>query len=404
MLFQFGDHALDPERRELHRGLELIPVEPQVFDLLVHLIRNRDRVISKDELIETVWGGRIVSEATIDSRVKAARQVVGDSGVAQRIIRTSPRKGVRFIADVREQAGPVESGRASGGHETAALPLPDKPSLAMAQAATPSPPDRRTENAPDFTMVVLPFANLGGNPNENYLAEAITEDLTTDLSCLPGAFVIARQSAEAYKGKSVNVRKIGEELSVRFVVEGSVRKLGDVLRVTARLISTESNAQIWAGRFDQNAQDIGVGQEEIVSRLRAVLGIQMVDAESVRSMRERPDHPNASDLILRGVSALRKAADPLQLGRAAELLEQALLLDAQSVRAMCALATGLIDRYVVPEYSDRGNEALLERAASLVSAAVAIEPDSARVLFAQAALQRARGRWAEALASLSASR
>jgi adenylate cyclase len=289
--------------------------------------------------------------------------------------------------------------RSVGKEQKPLLALPDKPSLAEAQVALPSPPNLRIENAPALSLAVLPFANLGGNPNEDYLAEAITEDLTIDLSCIPDALVIARHSAAAFKDKLVNVRQVGEELGVRYVVEGSVRKLGDVLRVTARLISTEADTQMWAGRFDQNVKDIGIGQEEIVSRLRAVLGVQMVDAESVRSMRERPDNPDASDLILRGASAVRKTSDPSQLSRVAELFEQALHLDPRSVRAMCALVSGLIDRYVIPDYPDRGNEAFLERAASLVSAAVAIEPDSGRVLFALASLQRAQGRWAEALAT-----
>src|ERR671910_392233 len=107
MYFQFGDHALDVERRELRRGATLIAVEPQVFDLLVYLLRNRDRVVSKDDLIAAVWHGRVVSESTLTSRINAARRAVGDSGEEQRLIRTAARKGIRFVADVREGAEPA---------------------------------------------------------------------------------------------------------------------------------------------------------------------------------------------------------------------------------------------------------------------------------------------------------
>ena len=259
-------------------------------------------------------------------------------------------------------------------------------------------PDLSIAKAPRLSLVVLPFANLSGNGNEDYLAEAITEDLTTDLSYLQGALVIARHSAATYKGKPVDVRRIGEELGVRYVVEGSVRKLGEMLRVNVQLISTETNAHVWAGRFDQNVRELGIGQEEIVSRLRAVLGIQVLDAESARGARERPDNPDASDLLFRGLSAWRKASTPSEWAQAAALFEQTLHLDPFSVRALCHLAGNLVDRFVIPEYNTRGNENLIERAAKLVSAAEAIEPDSERVLPLRGGLLRAQGNLPEAIA------
>ena len=246
---------------------------------------------------------------------------------------------------------------------------------------------------------MLPFTNLSGNENECCLTETITEDLTTDLSYLPGALVIARHSAATYKGKPVDVRRVGEELGVRYVVEGSVRKLGEMLRVNVQLISAETNTHLWAGRFDQNVRDLGIGQEEIVSRLRAVLGIQLLDAESARGARERPDNPDASDFLFRGMSALRKASNPSQWAQAAALFEQTLRVDPLSVRALCHLAGNLMDRFVIPDYPTRGNEELIERAANLVSSAEAIEPDSGRVLYARGALLRAQGNLPEAIAT-----
>jgi TolB-like protein len=239
--------------------------------------------------------------------------------------------------------------------------------------------------APRLSLVVLPFTNLGGDTHDDYLADAITEDLTADLSRLPGALVIARHSAATYKDKRIDIRRVGEELGVRYVVEGSVRKLDEILRVNVQLVSTETNTHVWAGRFDQNVTDLGAGQEEIVSRLRAVLGLQMLDAESARSVRERPDNPDVSDLLLRGLSTLR-GAGPSQWQPAAALFEQALALDRFSVGAMCHLVDLSINAFVIPDYPTRGNEELLARAASLVAAAVNIEPESDRVLSCRGSL------------------
>jgi DNA-binding winged helix-turn-helix (wHTH) protein len=188
--FRFGDHSLDTDRRELRRVGALVALEPQVFDLLVYLVQNRDRVVSKDDLLEAVWGGRIVSESALTSRITAVRKAIGDSGEAQRLIRTVPCKGLRFIGEVHEEKGVV--------------------------AASPS--------APRLSIVVLPFENLSNDPEQEYFADAITDDLTTDLSRISGSFVIARSTAFTYKGKSIEVKQIGRELGVRYVLEGSVRR------------------------------------------------------------------------------------------------------------------------------------------------------------------------------------
>jgi len=151
--------------------------------------------------------------------------------------------------------------------------------------------------------------------------------------------------------------------------------------VNVQLLSCETNTNIWAGRFDQNVSDIGAGQEAIVSRLTAVLGIQMFDAESARSVRERPDNPDASDLLLRAWSAWRRGPTPSHRAEAIALYERALRLDPKSVRAMCGLVDEALNSFVIPDYPTRGNENLIERAASLVTDAVTIEPGSERVMY-----------------------
>ena len=183
--------------------------------------------------------------------------------------------------------------REAGTFPPAAQVSPTSPPVTT-QAYTP--PDVGLSKAPRLSIVVLPFENLGGDPKDNYLAEGITEDVTTDLSHVPGMFVIARETAYTYQGKVIDVRKVGEQLGVRYVLEGSVRKLGDVLRVNAQLIATETGAHLWADRFDQKLNDLSAGQEEIVHHIAQTLNVALVDIESARSKRERPTNPDAFDL------------------------------------------------------------------------------------------------------------
>ncbi|MGE5534903.1 MAG: winged helix-turn-helix domain-containing protein, partial [Acidobacteriota bacterium] len=206
MKFHFENHVLDVGRRELCRGSEPVPIEPQVFDLLVYLVQNRDRVVTKDDLIASVWGGRIVSDSTLTSRINAARKAIGDSGEQQRLIRTIARKGIRFVGDLLDETQVRESAA-----EIARPTLPDRPAIA-----------------------VLPFLNMSGDAEQDYFSDGISEDIITALSKLRWFFVIARNSSFAYKGKSVHLKQIGEELGVSYVLEGSVRKDEGRVRITAQ--------------------------------------------------------------------------------------------------------------------------------------------------------------------------
>ena len=206
--FVFADHTLDIERRELRRGSESVAVEPQVLDLLICLVQNRNRVVTKDDLIASVWGGRIVSEATLTSRIYAARKAVGDSGHGQKLIRTIARKGLRFVGDVRAEPNGAEPALAT-----------DPPLLDELRE-----PSRLTLPLPERPVIaVLPFLNMCADPAQDYFADVITEGLTTALSRIKGAFVIARSTAFTYKGKPVDVKQVGKELDVRYALEGSAQ-------------------------------------------------------------------------------------------------------------------------------------------------------------------------------------
>jgi len=211
--FAFADCVLDPDRRELTRGSEVVSISPKAFDLLVHLVQNRERVVSKDDLLQAVWEGRIVSESTLTSHINAVRKAIGDSGGEQRLIRTLARKGFRFVGGVQElqSSDDADSSRKSGfarpdESRAGALMLPDKPSIA-----------------------VLPFLNLSGDPEQEYFADGVVEDVISALSRIRWLFVIARNSSFTYKGRSVDVKQVGRELGVRYALEGSVRKSGWVL-------------------------------------------------------------------------------------------------------------------------------------------------------------------------------
>ena len=231
MVFRFGDHVLDIERRELRRGGEPVALEPQVFDLRVYLVRNRGRVVSKDDLIDGVWGGRIVSDSALTTRLNAVRKAVNDSGAEQRVIRTVPRRGVRFIGEVSEEGSPA--------------------ARADATPAAMAPPV-----APRLSIVVLPFANLSNDPEQQYFADGVTGDLTTDLSRIPDMLVILRNTAFTYRNKPIDTRQIGRELDVRYVLEGEVQRSGNRVRVTAQLIDAETDAHLWAERFEGDAASV----------------------------------------------------------------------------------------------------------------------------------------------------
>ncbi|HYV69711.1 MAG TPA: winged helix-turn-helix domain-containing protein, partial [Pseudolabrys sp.] len=284
MQFLFDDHTLDDDRRELRCGGDPVAVEPQVFDLLIYLVQNRDRVVTKNDLIDAVWGGRVVSDSTLTSRINAARRAIGDNGQQQKLIRTIARKGLRFVGDVRLQASGAEPPSASpqsdaGDSLRTALPLPDRPAIA-----------------------VLPFVNMSGEPEQEYFSDGISEDIITALSKLRWFFVIARNSSFTYKGKAVHLKQIGEELGVGYVVEGSVRKDGDRVRITAQLIDVATGSHIWAERYDRNIADVFAVQDEITEAIVGAIEPQLYAAENFRAQRKAPDSMDAWDLVMRGLS------------------------------------------------------------------------------------------------------
>jgi len=294
--FVFEDYVLDQQRRELALRGQVVTIGPQVFDLLLLLVSQRDRVISKDELLQKVWSGRVVSESTVTSHINAVRKAIGDSGEAQRLLRTVARKGYRFVGEAREVPG-LEQPATEPAEQTAEqnLSLPDKPSI-----------------------TVLPFHNLSGDPGQDYFADGIVEDIIVALSRIRWLFVIARNSSFTFKHRPVDIIEVGRTLGVRYVLEGSVRKVANRVRITGQLIDATSGTHIWAERFEGLLDDIFELQDQVAESVVGAIAPQLERAEIERAKRKPTDSLCAYDYYLRGTAKLHIGTR--------EAVEQALVL------------------------------------------------------------------------------
>jgi TolB-like protein/Flp pilus assembly protein TadD len=343
--YRFADYTLDVARRELLRGGNPVALEPQVFDLLAFLVRNRDRVVSKDDLLDSVWGGRLVSESTFFTRINAARRAIGDDGEKQRLIRTVPRKGFRFIGAAAKVSGEV----------------------------TPEP--EAEQAVPRLSIVVLPFVNIGNDPEQEYFADGITDDLTTDLSRVPGSLVIARTTAFSYKGKATDVKQIGRELGVQYVVEGSVRRTGEQIQINIQLIDATTGGHIWADRFDGERRNLPELQNDVTIRIHGALNRELVGAVNRRIEQEHPTNPDARDYIMRGKAAFNRLQSRENFLAARGSFERALEIDGRSSDALINLALVIVDDVIGGWSIDR--DADRARAEVLVRHALDIDPNNA---------------------------
>lgn len=358
--FVFGDYVLDPDRRELTREAEVIAVGPQVFDLLVYLVQNRERVVRKDDLLNTVWGGRIVSESTLTSHINAVRKAIGDSGEEQRLIRTVTRKGFRFVGDVREVqssdgfSSPKTESAKSNEASASALALPDKPSIAA-----------------------LPFQNLSGDPEQEYFADGVVEDIITALSRIRWLFVIARNSSFAYKGRTVDVKQVGRELGVGYVLEGSVRRAASRVRISGQLIDATTGGHLWADRFEGTLNDIFELQDQVAESVVGAMAPQLERAEIERAKRTPIASLNAYDCYLRGIANLHQGSREA-ISEALPLFYKAIQLDPDFASAYAMAAWCYFWRKINGWMTDRSQE--FAEGARLARRAVELGQDDAVAL------------------------
>ena len=317
-IIEFGNFRIFPHRRQLLADGRPIPLGGRAFDVLIALIEASGAVVSKDELLKVAWQGRIVDESRLAGEIVALRKAFGAD---RDLIRTVTGRGYQFTGEIRVRsegerkvpdnvATAAEAPRAAEG-DRASLPSPDEPSIAAA-----SSPLR-----PRMSIVILPFLNLSQDPSEDYFVDGICDSLITDLSrALPGSCIISRSTAFTYKGRQVAIRQVGQELGVRYVLEGSVLARARNVRVNAQLIDAVTDEHLWAERFDKERKDIPEVQDEIVARLSRSVGIEMVRSEAARRGSGSGDgdvidvvmrpHSPAND-IKRAENAVSAMAQPL---------------------------------------------------------------------------------------------
>ncbi|MBT1509582.1 hypothetical protein KIP88_03625 [Bradyrhizobium sp. SRL28] len=257
-------------------------------------------------------------------------------------------------------------------------------------------PDQLAKPPDGLSIVVLPFANLSGDASQDYLADVISDELTTGFSRFRNSFVISRSTAFTYKGKPINVRQIGKDLGVRYALEGSVQPSGDRLRVNAQLIDTESNAHLWADRFDENRSDLLQMQDAIVHRIAFAIGIKLTDVRA-REAQTRAANPNAEDLAFRCSAAIMRTVWASERDSAFRLCEQALEIDPENVRALSHLTFKFTQRFSLLAAPDR--QADLRRADELASLAVKIDPGYHMAHVAKGDALQIAGRYREAIDS-----
>jgi adenylate cyclase len=284
------------------------------------------------------------------------RSAIGDSGEGQRLIKTLPRKGFRFVGGVREEQGP---GRTLDG-------------------GTPVEPPRPTLALPDKpSIAVLAFTNMSGDPGQDYFSDGITEDIITGLSRFSELFVIARNSSFQYKGKSPDIRQVGRELEVRYVLEGSIRRAGDRVRVSAQLIDAVTGAHRWAERYDRELKDIFAVQDELSRAIVAILVAQVDKAEAERTLLKPPTTWQAHDFFMRAsdiFTAVRSSFIAADLYETRRLLERSIFLDPNYARAYATLSYTHLFAWIFRLDEDHLSPAALEHAHRLARKAVQLDP------------------------------
>ncbi len=299
--FRLGEWLVQPSLDRISRGDAVLHLRPRLMDLLVFLARNAGRVVTKDEIIDSVWERRFIAESVLSRCVADLRQLLQDDIEKPRFIETIPKRGYRLIARVSWEGEPAK--------------------------LVPPPP----------SIVVLPFADMSSGKDQEYFCDGLAEELTNALARLRGMRVVARTSAFAFKGKSVDVREIGRQLSVSAVLEGGIQRAADRLRITVQLINAADGCHLWSDRFDRAAGDVFAIQDEIAQSVAGALRIKLLADDEARLLRRHAQDAEAYDLYLKGryISA-RRTADAY--AEAIQCFEQALRKDPGNALAYAALA------------------------------------------------------------------
>ncbi|MEC9367150.1 MAG: winged helix-turn-helix domain-containing protein [Pseudomonadota bacterium] len=340
MRFNINGCSIDTTAYEIRRGAEKLRAEPQVFDLLVLLLENKGRLVTKEEITERVWAGRIVSESAISSRIKSVRQLIGDDGASQRLIETVRRRGFRLVGDVKVEGEIARTSEAD---------LPPADAIA-GKSALERP-----------VLAVLPFDNMSGDSTQDYFADGLTEDIISALSRHRWLSVVARNTMFGYRRISPDSQKLKQELGASYVVTGSVRRSGDRMRVRVQLVDANTSAHMWADSYDRDTEDLFNVQDEITDRIAARIEPEVGAAERQKALRKGRTKLKAWDCFHLGINHFYKftARDNLEAQR---LLDKSRELDPEFGEAHAwwayAVVLGMVYWDNDPEESHL-NEALL---------------------------------------------
>src|SRR5215813_2624910 len=253
-MFQFEGFTLDVARSSLQAADRAVQLRPKSFEVLRYLVENADRLVTKEELIKAIWPNVVVTDESLAHCVSEVRQALGDS--KQTMIATMPRSGYRFTAPVLcVAANAVAAAPGTAGVSPALFQRTGEVPVQRA-GETPAVPGLQSPLLDRPSVAVLPFANLSGDPQQDYFSDGMAEDITTELSRFSELLVIARNSAFQYKGKALDVRQVGRELGARYILEGSVRRSGDRIRIAAQLIDAVTGTHRWAERYDRELHDV----------------------------------------------------------------------------------------------------------------------------------------------------
>lgn len=377
---------------------EFAPLGSRALALLAYLVERQGKLVSKDEIMKAVWHGGAVEEANLTVQISALRRVLDRDREQGSCIQTISGRGYRFVSAVQHTTAPSAAAVASTpgigapGQLDSGGPHVLRPPGVSAAVTAPSPPTPKA--APRLSIVVLPLANLSSDPEQEYFVDAITNVLTTDLSRIVNSSVISRTTAFTYKGKSIDVRHLGRDLGVRYVLEGSVRRLGEQVQVSVQLIDAESGSHVWSDRFDTDRTNLAKAQSEITFRLAQTLKLELIEAVGRRIDEEGPVNLDANDLVMRGWFLFYRpvSADNLQQAQAA--FEQALAINPKSFDARVGVATTLNERLAL-RWS-RSVEQDMARSDQSLSEAFARNRNDSWALSELGRLRRLQGRLLEA--------
>ena len=383
MRYQFNEFILDTDRFELFKNNQHINAEPQVIELLALLVENTHRLVGKEEINDKVWGGRIVSEAALSSRIKTARQLLGDNGRTQHTIRTVHKKGFRFVADVRN----------ANDQQSTEAHTPSKPGANDKECSVENTDSQNDTHKGKPAVAVLPFNNLSSDRGQEYFSDGITTDIITLLSKHHWLNVTARNTTFGFKGQPIDIRELGKQLAVDYVVEGSVQRMGDRIRVSAQLIDANTGLHKWAERYDREMADIFALQDEITEVIVARLEPEIGFSERNKVVHARRANLASWDCFHLGVYHFFKFTGPDNL-EAQRLLKQSYALDEECGEAYAWWAYATILGMVYWQTSP--SQPLLDEALAACDTALTLDSQNAsfyalraRVLLARREYDRA---------------